>query len=90
MRGIVGVLAAGFVGVVMFVVVAPSILEPIVQFVTADSAVQNYDHLDATAWSDSLLTSTLVWGPLLFFGASVVWAIRWYLRRERLTGRRVR
>ena len=35
MRGIVGVLAAGFVGVVMFVVVAPAMLEPIVEFVTA-------------------------------------------------------
>jgi len=37
-----------------------------------------------------MLTSVLVWAPLVVLGAGTASAVVWYLRRERRSTRRVR
>lgn len=88
MRGIGTVIYVGFICAILFVVVAPAVLEPIIDIVVADPAVQAFG-LDASAFSDGLLRSVVVWGPLFVLGSGVVSAVVWYFRKER-TSRRVR
>jgi len=88
MRGIVTVIITGFMALLVFGIFAPAVLEPIADVVSNDAVVQQHA-VDGEGMADRLLTVVLVWGPLLFIGASVVFAVRWYLRRTRV-GRRVR
>ena len=88
MRGLGTVLFVGFVSAILFGLIAPAILEPVVEIVASDPAVQN-GPVDGVGIADQLLTVLLVWAPLFVLGASVVSAVVWYFRRER-TGRRVR
>ena len=89
MRGIGTVIFVGFISIILFGLVAPSLLEPIVDVVIADSAVQDHEALDGQAFSEDLLQSVLVWAPLLVLGSGVVSAVVWYFRQQR-TQRRVR
>lgn len=88
MRGIGTVIFVGFVSVLLFGLIAPAILEPIVEVVVSDPAVQN-GPVDGVSIADRMLSSILVWAPLFVLGTGVVSAVVWYFRRER-TGRRVR
>lgn len=88
MRGIVTVIITAFTALLMFGIFVPAVVEPIVDVVATDSTVQSHA-VDGDGMGDRLLTVLLVWGPLLFIGASVVFAVRWYLRRTRV-GRGVR
>jgi hypothetical protein len=88
MRGLGTVLFVGFVSAILFGLIGPAILEPVVEVVVSDPAVQN-GPVDGVGIADQLLTVLLVWAPLFVLGASVVSAVVWYFRRER-TGRRVR
>jgi len=88
MRGIATVLVVGFVSIILFGVVAPAVIEPVaevfVQQMPAESGI------DATEYADRMLTSVLVWAPLITLGAGVASAVVFYLRRERRSTRRVR
>lgn len=88
MRGIATVLVVGFVSIILFGVVAPAVIEPVaevfVQQMPAESGI------DATEYADRMLTSVLVWAPLVVLGAGVASAVVFYLRRERRSTRRVR
>ena len=88
MRGIATVIFVGFISIILFGLIAPSLLEPIVEVVISDPAVQD-SGIDGTGIADSMLTSILVWAPLFVLGSGVVSAVVWYFRRER-TARRVR
>jgi len=89
MRGIATVIFVGFISIILFGIVAPSILEPIVQVFINDAAVQN-SQIDANTYADRMLKSLLVWAPLLVLGTGVASAVVWYFRRERRSARRVR
>jgi len=89
MRGIATVIVVGFVSILLFGIVAPSILEPFVDVVVNDPAVQS-SQINAVSWTDNLLRSLLVWAPLVVLGAGVASAVVWYLRREQRATRRVR
>lgn len=89
MRGIATVIFVGFVSIILFGIVAPSILEPIVEVFINDAAVQG-SQIDANTYADRMLKSLLVWAPLLVLGSGVASAVVWYFRRERRSARRVR
>lgn len=88
MRGIATVIFVGFVSILLFGVVGPAIVEPVVDVFLADSAVQD-GPVDADRFASGLLSSLFVWAPLLVLGSGVVSAVVWYFRKER-TARRVR
>jgi hypothetical protein len=90
MRGIATVIFVGFISILLFGIVAPAVLEPLVDVLVNDPAVADFAGIDADSWSNNLLRSLLVWAPLLVLGSGVVSAIVWYFRRERRTARRVR
>ena len=88
MRGIGTVIFVGFVSIILFGVVAPGIVEPVAEvFVEQMPAGSG---IDAETYADRMLTSVLVWAPLVVLGAGVASALVWYLRRERRSTRRVR
>ena len=89
MRGIATVIFVGFISIILFGLVGPAIVEPVVDVFLADSAVQD-SQIDETAYADQMLSSLFVWGPLFVMGAGVVSGIVWYFRRERSSVRRVR
>ena len=87
MRGIATVIAVGFVSIILFGIVAPTIIEPIAEIFVQDSAVQA-SQIDGQGFVDGLLSSLLLWAPLMVLGSAVVSAIVWYFRRERVGVRR--
>lgn len=87
MKGIATVISVSFIGLLLFGIVAPSVLEPIAQFVVSDPAVQE-SAIDGQALANGILSSVLKWAVLFVLAAAVASAVVWYLRRER-TGRRV-
>ena len=89
MRGIAVVLTTIFMSALLFGVFAPAILEPIGQAVTGFETVQN-SQIDATGLFDGLRNVLLIWAPILTIGASIVFGIRYYLRREQFVGVRRR
>lgn len=89
MRGIATVLSVGFISILLFTIVAPAVLEPMVEFFVNHPAAET-SQIDATGFADSLLRSVLVWGPLLVLGSGVLSAVVWYFRRERASVRRIR
>lgn len=86
MRGIAVVIVTIFTSALLFGVFAPAVLEPIGQAVTGFSAVQN-SPIDAADLFESLKQVILIWAPLLTIGGATVFAIRYYLNRERFVGR---
>lgn len=88
MRGLATVIFVGFVSIILFGLIAPAILEPIVDVVVNDPAVQS-SSVNGSGIADNMLSSVLVWAPLFVLGSAVVSAVVWYFRKERAT-RRVR
>ncbi|RAW44062.1 hypothetical protein DQW50_16180 [Halorubrum sp. 48-1-W] len=86
MRGIATVIVVAFSSIVMFGIVAPSILEPVAEIFVQDQAVQN-SQIDAQGFVDSLFNSIFKWAVLVVLGSGVISAVVFYFRRER---RRVR
>jgi hypothetical protein len=87
MRGIAVVLSTIFVSSLLFGILAPAMLEPVGNFVTGISAVKN-SPIDAAGLFDGLKNVLLIYAPILTIGASIVFGVRYYLRRERFVGRR--
>jgi uncharacterized membrane protein YjgN (DUF898 family) len=88
MRGIATVIIVGFVSILLFGVFAPAAVEPIGEFVVNDPTVQDSE-IDAKGFQQNLYSVLFVWAPLLVLASGVVFAVRWYLKRERITGRRI-
>ena len=89
MRGIATVIVVGFISILLFGLIGPAIVEPIVDVVISDQAVQD-SVIDGQGIADNMLTSLFVWIPLFVMGAGVTSAVVWYLRKERVSARRVR
>lgn len=88
MRGIGTVIFVGFISMLLFGVIAPGIIEPVADvFVDQMPAGSG---INASEYADRMLTSVLVWAPLVVLGSGVASAVVWYLRRERRSARRVR
>jgi len=88
MRGIGTVIFVAFVSIILFGVVAPAVVEPVAQvFVEQMPAGTG---IDASTYADRMLTSVLVWAPLITLGVGVASAVVYYLRREQRATRRVR
>jgi len=88
MRGIATVLVVGFTSIILFGVVAPAVIEPVAEVFVQQ--MPSGSGIDASTYADRMLTSVLVWAPLVVLGAGVASAIVFYLRRERRSTRRVR
>jgi len=88
MRGIATVIGVAFTAMLLFGIVAPSILEPIAEFVVQNQAVQD-SAIYAQPIANGILSSILKWGVLFTLAAAVASAVVWYLRRERTARRRV-
>lgn len=86
MRGIGVVIITGFISLLLFGVFAPAALEPIGQFVVSNEVVQD-STIDAQGMWNGLRRVIFIWAPLFVLGSGVVWAVRYYLQRERLVGR---
>lgn len=87
MRGIAAVLVTIFVSAILFGILAPAILEPIGNVVTGYSAVQK-SVIDADGLFNGLKQVILIWAPIITIGASIAFAIKYYLNRERFVARR--
>ena len=80
MRGIGTVIFVGFVSALLFGVVAPAVVEPVAEvFVQQMPAGTG---IDAQAFADRMLTSVLVYAPLIVLAVGVLSAVVYYLRRE--------
>jgi hypothetical protein len=88
MRGIGTVIFVGFVSIILFGVVAPGIVEPVAQVFVEQ--MPEGSGIDADTYADRMLTSVLVWAPLLTLGLGVASAVVYYFRREQRATRRVR
>jgi hypothetical protein len=87
MRGIATVIAVGFVSIILFGIVGPAIVEPVVETFLSYSGVISTIGIDPQNYTDTMLSVLFVWAPLLVLGAGVASAVVWYLRRERVAGR---
>jgi len=88
MRGIGTVIFVAFVSIILFGVVAPAVVEPV-----AEVFVQQMPSgagIDAQEYADRMLTSVLVWAPLITLALGVASAVVYYFRREQRATRRVR
>jgi len=80
MRGIGTVIFVGFVSALLFGVVAPAVVEPVAEvFVQQMPAGTG---IDAQTFADRMLTSVLVYAPLIVLAVGVLSAVVFYLRRE--------
>jgi len=88
MRGIGTVIFVAFVSVILFGVVAPAVVEPVAQvFVEQMPAGTG---INAQEYADRMLTSVLVWAPLITLALGVASAVVYYFRKEQRATRRVR
>jgi len=90
MRGMIAVIMTSFVSIILFGLFAPAVLEPVAEVVVNNEVVQSASYIDIESFRDGLFNTIFKWSVLFVLGASVVFGVRWYLRRERLTGRRLR
>jgi hypothetical protein len=88
MRGIGTVIFVAFVSIILFGVVAPAVVEPVAQVFVQQ--MPSGTGIDAQTYADRMLTSVLVWAPLITLGLGVASAVVYYFRREQRATRRVR
>ena len=88
MRGIGTVIFVAFVSIILFGVVAPAVVEPVAQVFVEQ--MPSGTGIDAQTYADRMLTSVLVWAPLITLGLGVASAVVYYFRREQRATRRVR
>lgn len=83
MRGI-AVFISGLFILTVFTMFTGPILEPVLDVVASDPAVQ------AQGWDSTAanITDTITrWMPLMYIAYLLTWAGAWYFRRERMTAR---
>jgi hypothetical protein len=88
MRGIGTVIFVAFVSIILFGVVAPAVVEPVAEVFVEQ--MPSGTGIDASTYADRMLTSVLVWAPLLTLGLGVASAVVYYFRKEQRATRRVR
>jgi hypothetical protein len=88
MRGIGTVIFVAFVSIILFGVVAPAVVEPVAELFVQQ--MPSGTGIDAQTYADRMLTSVLVWAPLITLGLGVASAVVYYFRREQRATRRVR
>jgi len=88
MRGIGTVIFVGFISIILFGVVAPAVVEPVAEVFVQQ--MPSGTGIDAQTYADRMLTSVLVWAPLITLGLGVASAVVYYFRREQRATRRVR
>jgi hypothetical protein len=88
MRGIGTVIFVAFVSIILFGVVAPAVVEPVAEVFVQQ--MPSGTGIDAQTYADRMLTSVLVWAPLITLGLGVASAVVYYFRREQRATRRVR
>jgi hypothetical protein len=88
MRGIGTVIFVAFVSIILFGVVAPAVVEPVAQVFVEQ--MPSGTGINAQEYADRMLTSVLVWAPLLTLAVGVASAVVYYFRREQRATRRVR
>jgi len=88
MRGIGTVIFVAFVSIILFGVVAPAVVEPVAEVFVEQ--MPSGTGIDASTYADRMLTSVLVWAPLLTLGLGVASAVVYYFRREQRATRRIR
>lgn len=83
MRGVVVFFLTLFVVVVMMLV-GPPVIENV------GEEVKTYDSVDQQGKDtiDDLYTSVFVWIPMVLVFGFGVWGVAWYIRRNRVIGRR--
>lgn len=81
MRGVV-VFMTGLLVISAVTLVAGALLEPILDVVTASSAVQD---LGWASDAESITDTILQYVPLLFIAYTLAWGTAWAIRRERHT-----
>jgi len=86
MRGIGTVIVVGFVSMVLFGIVGPAIVEPVVDMFLGYSTSLEGIGIDAQNYTETMLSVLFMWAPLIVMGAGVVSAVVWYTRRERVAG----
>lgn len=86
MRGIGTVIVVGFVSMVLFGIVGPAIVEPVVDMFLGYSPSLAGIGIDAQGYTDNMLSVLFLWAPLIVMAAGVVSAVVWYTRRERVAG----
>lgn len=88
MRGIGTVIFVAFVSIILFGVVAPAVVEPVAEVFVQQ--MPSGTGIDAQTYADRMLTSVLVWAPLVTLALGVASAVVYYFRREQRATRRVR
>jgi len=88
MRGIGTVIFVAFVSIILFGVVAPAVVEPVAQVFVEQ--MPSGTGIDAQQYADRMLTSVLVWAPLITLALGVASAVVYYFRKEQRATRRVR
>jgi len=88
MRGIGTVIFVAFVSIILFGVVGPAVVEPVAEVFVAQMPAGS--GIDAAQYADRMLTSVLVWAPLITLGLGVASAVVYYFRREQRATRRIR
>jgi len=86
MRGIAGVLVTIFISALLFGILAPAVLEPIGEFVVNYPGIAG-SKIDAAGLFDGLKNVILLWAPIITIGGSIIFAVRYYLNRERFVAR---
>jgi len=90
MRGIGTVIFVGFISIILFGVVAPAVVEPVAQVFVEQMPAESTAGIDAGSYADRMLTSVLVYAPLITLGLGVASAVVYYFRREQRAVRRRR
>jgi hypothetical protein len=88
MRGIGTVIFVAFVSIILFGVVGPAVVEPVAEVFVQQ--MPSGSGIDAAQYADRMLTSVLVWAPLITLGLGVASAVVYYFRREQRATRRLR
>lgn len=85
MRAIAVVFTTVFLAIIMFVVVGAAV-EPLGESFKQFDEIDNGE-LEGTSVINSTYFILFVAGPMTLIAGIGVWAVAWYLRRERFTGR---
>jgi len=88
MRGIGTVIFVAFVSIILFGVVAPAVVEPVAEVFVEQ--MPSGTGIDPQTYADRMLTSVLVWAPLITLALGVASAVVYYFRKEQRATRRVR
>lgn len=83
MRAVATVIMIALLMIAYFLVGIPAIEgigEPVKEYDSVDA------EFDGSGIIDNIYQSVFLWVPLIFLGGMMIWAVLWYLQRERFAG----